>query len=286
VGLYNYIVSNYKKQVQLYLEEFSEDFLFMKGAELVRHEVDDEVYDLCIGVDCGDTDRFGEFIKYYNEASRTMCVDHHISNPGFGDVCYVDVAACSAAEALYKLMETDKINRDTAECLYTGIVHDTGVFKHSNTTKSAMCIAGELIEKGARPSFVIDYTFYKKNFSQNKLLGRALTKAKQYHNGKIICAVLEMSDFKETRAKKGDTDGIVDQLRITEGTEVAVFIYQVTKEEYKISLRSNNIVDVSRICVKYGGGGHIRAAGVNMKGTSSKIVSVIIKEIEEQLGEE
>ena len=149
VGLYNYIISNYDKQVQIYLEEFSKDFLFLHDADKISHTPTDQVYDLCIAVDCGDKERQGDFLPIFEHAKHTMCVDHHISNPGFGEVYYVDAEACSAAEALYKLMEQDKINKNAAEALYMGIVHDTGVFKHSNTTKSAMSIAGDLIEKGA-----------------------------------------------------------------------------------------------------------------------------------------
>ncbi len=283
IGLYNYIVSNYNKTVQVYLEEFSKDFMFLNGAELVKHETDSRVYDLCITVDCGDAERQGGFIQYHNEAKRTMCVDHHISNQGFGDVCYVDVEACSSAEALFKLMDTGRINSAAAEALYMGIVHDTGVFKHSNTTRNAMTVAGQLIEKGARPHFVIDETFYKKTFAQNKLLGIALSKAMLYAGGRIIHCVLTFDDFDSVGASSIDTDGIVDQLRITEGIEVAFFMYQLGTDEYKISLRSNNIVDVSKIACSHGGGGHIRAAGFSMTGEPDAIVDAVVADINEQL---
>lgn len=284
LGLYNYIKDNYaEKQVQVYLQEFSKDFLFLRGAELVCHKPDEKVYDLCITVDCGDAQRQGEFMKYYEEASRTMCVDHHISNQGFGDVCIIDADACSAAEALYKLMVKEQIGVCCAEALYMGIVHDTGVFKHSNTTKNAMYTAGELIEKGARPHYVIDETFYKKTFVQNKLLGEALIKARQYEDRKIICSVLKTEDFERIGASGIDTDGIIDQLRITEGTETAVLIYQTGTEEYKISLRSNSIVDVSVIAVNHGGGGHVRAAGFSITGDVDSIVDMLVEEIKEQL---
>jgi len=283
LGLYNYIIANYDKKVQVYLESLPHNFRFLNGADKVRFQPDDSHYDLCIVCDCGSLDRTGMFQKYYDESPRTMCVDHHISNAGFADVCYVDDEACSASEALYKLMEPDKINYYGAECLYLGIVHDTGVFKHSNTTKHAMTVAGDLIEKGARPYYVIDETFYKKTFAQNKLLGIALGNAIQYADGKITLSVLSKEDFKKTGTTKADTDGIVDQLRITEGTETAVFMYQLD-DGYKVSLRSNSIVDVSRIAVSHGGGGHIRAAGFSMMGDIREIVSLIVSEICMQLG--
>lgn len=284
LGMYNYITNNYPgKKVQVYLQEFPDVFMFLNGASEVKHETDDEIYDLFMSLDCGDPDRFTPFAQYFETAKRTLCIDHHISNKGFGDVCYVEPQACSAAEAIFKLLDEDKINQPCAEALYMGIVHDTGVFKHSNTTRSAMTIAGILIEKGARPSFVIDETFYKKTLTQNKLLGYALLGMKQFANGKIAHTLLTFEDFEKFGASKMDTDGIVDQLRLTSGTEVAFFMYQSGENEYKISLRANNIVNVSEIACSHGGGGHVKAAGCNIKGDSDKIVAEIVAEIEKQL---
>ena len=284
LGMYNYITNNYPgKKVQVYLQEFPDVFMFLNGASEVKHETDDEIYDLFMSLDCGDPDRFTPFAQYFETAKRTLCIDHHISNKGFGDVCYVEPQACSAAEAIFKLLDEDKINQPCAEALYMGIVHDTGVFKHSNTTRSAMTIAGILIEKGARPSFVIDETFYKKTLTQNKLLGYALLGMKQFANGKIAHTLLTFEDFEKFGASKMDTDGIVDQLRLTSGTEVAFFMYQSGENEYKISLRANNIVNVSEIACSHGGGGHVKAAGCNIKGDPDKIVAEIVAEIEKQL---
>ena len=284
LGMYNYITSNYPgKKVQVYLQEFPDVFMFLNGASEVKHETDDEIYDLFMSLDCGDPDRFTPFAQYFETAKRTLCIDHHISNNGFGDVCYVEPQACSAAEAIFKLLDEDKINQPCAEALYMGIVHDTGVFKHSNTTRSAMTIAGILIEKGARPSFVIDETFYNKTLTQNKLLGYALLGMKQFANGKIAHTLLTFEDFEKFGASKMDTDGIVDQLRLTSGTEVAFFMYQSGENEYKISLRANDIVNVSEIACSHGGGGHVKAAGCNIKGDPDKIVAEIVAEIEKQL---
>ena len=88
--------------------------------------------------------------KYFEEAASTICVDHHISNQGFGDLTFVIPDASSTCEILYDIFEEKKMSFDTAQCLYLGIVHDTGVFKHSNTTRRVMEIAGALIEKGVR----------------------------------------------------------------------------------------------------------------------------------------
>lgn len=286
LGLYNYIIDNYKdKIVKVYLQEFSPDFMFLNGANAISHELDDMIYDLCIVLDSGDIDRTADFIKYFDSAKDTAVVDHHISNTGYGNFCYVKPDASSASEAICDLIDIAKISSRGAECFYLGIVHDTGVFKHSNTTKRAMCLAGELIEKGARPHFVIDETFYKKTYVQNQLLGRALLESFLMMDGQVIVSVLKKNVFDFYNATSVDCDGIVDQLRITAGVDVAVFIYETAVDEYKVSMRSNVIVNVSEIATMFGGGGHIRAAGVSIKGNIYDIINNITKQISKQLNE-
>ena len=163
-----------------------------------------------------------------------------------------------------------------------GIVHDTGVFKHSNTTRKTMEYAGMLLEKGVSTTKIIDETFYQKTFVQNQLLGKALLKSQLYADGQIIISNLSEQDFEELHASTSDSDGIIDQLRITKGVEAAIFLYPI-ENGYKVSMRSNEKVKVSEIAKTHGGGGHIRAAGCSMKGTLKDIQSTIISEITEQL---
>ena len=284
LGLYNYIRKNLPEcEVTVYLEKPSDEFNYLSGINDIKHEAEDKHFDLFVVLDCSSMDRIEPFMSCFENADKTICIDHHISNNSFADVNYVEPQSSSACEVLYTTFDEDKVDKNVAECIYTGIIHDTGVFKQSNTTKHAMTVAGDLIEKGARPYYVIDETFYKKTFAQNKLLGVALGNAIQYADGKITLSVLSKEDFKNTGTTKADTDGIVDQLRITEGTETAVFMYQLD-DGYKVSLRSNSIVDVSRIAVSHGGGGHIRAAGFSMMGDIREIVSLIVSEICMQLG--
>lgn len=285
LGLYNYIIEHFPgTRVQVYLEEFSSDFMFLSGAKLVSHDDSKDVcYELCISLDCGDTLRHGGFGRYFETAKKTICIDHHISNQGFGDFCKVDTEASSTAEAVYKFLEDKNLSQNCAEALYMGIVHDTGVFKHNCTSRKTMETAGALLSCGARSDYVIDHTFYNKTFVQNKLLGRALENAALYLGGRVIVSLLTLEDFQELGAQKLDTDGIVDQLRITEGVEAAVFVYQQEDNVYKYSLRSNGAVNVSMIACRLGGGGHIRAAGVQVTAAYKETLDTILKEIEAQL---
>lgn len=285
LGIYNYILDNYvEKKVDIYLENFKKEFLFLRGADQILHEKQEKVYDLCISVDSGDLDRHGEFVSYFHEARRTMCVDHHVSNVGFGDVCFLKTDCCAAAEAIYTLIDEDKIGQECAECLYLGIVHDTGVFKFSNTTKRAMEIAGALIEKGARNTLVIDGTFYKKTFKQNKMLAKALDAAFTMFDGKVIVSCLTKDVFDELDATNIDTDGVVDALRITDGVECALWMYEYpVKGTFKCSLRSNSVVNVNLIACVLNGGGHVRASGCEVEGDKDTIILKITDLIKEQL---
>lgn len=287
LGLYNYIIEHFSpSRLQVYLETFSRNFMFLKGADKICHSSEaDEAYELCISLDCGDTLRHGEFGKYFQTARRTICVDHHISNQGFGDFCMVDTGASSTAEAVYKLLETDKLSKACAEALYLGIVHDTGVFKHNCTSRQTMEAAGCLMECGAQSDYIIDHTFYKKTFTQNRLLGFALSKAELYLDGRVIAVCLTLDDFQAANATGLDTDGIVDQLRITEGVEAAVFTYEKTKNVYKYSMRSNGRINVSEIAVGMGGGGHVCAAGVLVEGGYERTLKGILANMQEQLAE-
>lgn len=274
---------NPEKTIRVYLGDFSDTFLFLQGADEISHDfAAEEDYDLCLSIDTADLDRLGEGKHYFERAKRTICIDHHISNQGFADENYVDAKASAASELLYTMMDEEKIDLAVAECLYMGIVHDTGVFKHSNTTEQTMAIAGKLVAKGVNTSDIIDGTFYRKTYVQNLLLGTALCRSKLALDGECIYTWLDQKDLNQYNAGLKDADGIVDQLRLTEGVECAVFLTERGENLYKLSLRSNNWLNVSELAASHGGGGHIRAAGCQMNGTVESIMDTILSRILEQ----
>lgn len=284
LGLYNYLIENYPdKEINVYLEEVAAKFAFLPGADKVITSASDKIYDLAISLDCGDTDRHGKFGPIFDTAKDTIALDHHRSNLGFGNYFYCDPDASSASEVLYNHFEADKVSLNCATCLYLGIVHDTGVFKYSCTSESTMKIAGSLLAKGVNSQSIIDDTFYKVTFKQNKLSGEALLRAKLYLNDKVIVTCVDKELFDKYNATKADTDGIVDKIRVTEGVEVAIFAYQLSDTSYKFSLRSVSYVDVSKISVAFGGGGHMRAAGFEAKGDYEESLHKILHMIEEQI---
>lgn len=289
-ALYQYIMQYSKEldidQVDVYLEPFGNEFNILNGADIIKHFYgSEEIYDLFISLDCGSLDRLGNAIKYFDSAKKTISIDHHISNLNFAKVNHVVADASSTCEVLFNLMEEDKINKEIAKSLYVGIIHDTGVFKHTNTSEKTLQIAGKLISKGIEFSKLIDESFYAKTYMQNQILGRCLMESLLVLGGKVVVASISRKELDFYHASPSDCDGIIDQLRITKGTEVAIFIYETDTLEYKVSLRSNGKVNVSQIAVYFGGGGHIKAAGATMRGQLHDVINNLNLHIEAQLKE-
>ena len=283
LALYNYILENMPEiDVDLYLEQPGSEFYYLKNIDKIKNTPEDKKYDVFFVLDCSSLDRIEPFISCFNNASKTVCIDHHVSNTGFTDLSKIEPQASSACEVLYGTMDADKISRNVAECIYTGIIHDTGVFKYSCTSKKTMEIAGEMMEKGIDYSDIIDNTFYKKTYVQNQILGRALLESVLFYDGKCIFTTVTMDEMEFYGVTGRELGGIVEQLRLTDGVEVAIFLYQTGEEEYKVSLRSKKKIDVAAIATQFGGGGHVRAAGYTAKGSVYQIINSIGELIEKQ----
>ncbi|MCB6609535.1 bifunctional oligoribonuclease/PAP phosphatase NrnA [[Clostridium] symbiosum] len=287
LGIYNYLSENYPQlTVELFLDHPAAKFSYLKNFDQIKTEWEDgRAYELCITMDSSDTERLGVFLPYFETAGKTFCIDHHVTNVGFAEKNHIISTASSSSEVLFGLLAEDRISKETAECLYTGIVHDTGVFKYSNTSKKTMEIAGKLVDKGLNSAKIIDDSFYRKTYVQNQVLGRALLESFLFMDGRCIFTALKQRDLDFYGADSNDLDGIIDQLRITEGVECAVFIYEKEPHVYKVSMRSNDYVDVSRIASYFGGGGHVRAAGCTISGSAYDVLNNLSKHIEQQMKE-
>ena len=283
LGLYNYIRKNLPEcEVTVYLEKPSDEFNYLSGINDIKHEAEDKHFDLFVVLDCSSMDRIEPFMSCFENADKTICIDHHISNNSFADVNQVVSDASSACEVLYDTLDDEKIDKAVAECIYTGIIHDTGVFKYSCTSLHTMEIAGKMMQMGIDYSDIIDNSFYKKTYVQNQILGRALLESVLFYDKKCIFSSVTRDEMNFYGVTGKELGGIIEQLRLTEGVEVAIFLYETGDDEYKVSLRSKKEIDVSAIAVAFGGGGHVRAAGFLAKGTVHDIINRIGEMIEEQ----
>lgn len=286
MGLYLYI-KKYFPQVEtldVYLEEFRKSFSFIRDIDQVRHSCEaDRAYDKIFCLDAGDAGRLGEAVKYLKTAGKSICIDHHISNVGYADVNMIVPESSSTSELVYGLLEPEKVTKEIAEPLYMGIAHDTGVFQYSCTSPETMRIAGKLMETGINFSEIVDHTFYKKSYVQNQILGRALLESMLILDQKCIVSGIRKKDMEFYHVTPMDLEGIVSQLRSTEGVETAIFLYETKNQEYKVSMRSNGNVDVQKVASYFGGGGHTRAAGCTMQGSFYDVINNLTLHIEEQM---
>lgn len=282
LAAYNYIRTQFPKiQAVVYLEPIPNLFKFMAGADEIQNDCSEDVsYDLFVALDCGDIGRLGAAAKYFTTAKKTICIDHHVSNQSFADENYIFPDASSTSELIFDLIEIEKITKEIAECIYTGIIHDTGVFQYSCTSAHTMEIAGILMEKGIDFPKIVDKTFFEKTYEQNRILGCALIKSQLHFGGTCISTIITRKEMEEYHVLPKHLEGIVSQLRSTKGVETAIFLYENEDGGYKVSMRSASIVDVAEIAVKFGGGGHARAAGITMSGQPEEILAKILAEVE------
>ncbi|SFP83175.1 phosphoesterase RecJ domain-containing protein [Butyrivibrio proteoclasticus] len=285
MGMYLYLSKNYPDtRVDVFLESIPPELEFIKKSDKANKEytTDVESYDLFIALDCGK-DRLGNAEGFFDAAKNTVNIDHHISNPGTGNVNYIVPTASSACELVYTVIDTDKMDEDIAKSLYTGMVTDTGVFKYSSTSPRTMEIAAKLIGYGFDFGSLIDHVFYEKTYLQNQILGRALLESILLMDGKCIVSVVSRQTMDFYGATSNDMDGIVNQMLLTIGVGCSIFMYEEEPMTYRVSLRSDGSVDVSKVAKIFGGGGHMRAAGCTVNGTQHDVINNITKYIQQQL---
>ena len=289
-GIYNYIKDNYPAtRVDLFLENFPDSYKILRGTTDARTAWTAECnggqpYDLAFLMDTPSFERVGaNGAECIRTAKKTINVDHHISNPlNLCTANFVEPEASSASELLYTLLDKSKISLETASSLYLGIVHDTGAFKYSCTGKRTMQVVGDLIEAGVDFAKIVNETYYCRTYKQTLITGFAMQQCKLALNGKVVYSYITPEDMERFGVTPVELSTTIDTIREVGGTEVALLLYPVNGK-YKISLRSNYIVDVNAIAKEFGGGGHTRAAGGDTSDAPEIAIEKILKLIEKQL---
>ncbi|NME81783.1 bifunctional oligoribonuclease/PAP phosphatase NrnA [Clostridium sp. SM-530-WT-3G] len=251
----------------------SDNFSYITFSEEVDGTVCEpkEGTDLVIVLDCGNVERISADLENYS--GTIINLDHHISNDNYGTINYVDPKAAATCELSYLLMKELGIDfslktKETIEistAIYTGIVTDTGSFRHSNVTKRSHNIAAELIENGIDNSSIHSSLFDNKPFEKVKLMGSVLSNIKLELDNKVAVLEIPKGMLEEFNLPNADTSDIISIGLGIKGVEVSILLKEVD-EGVKISLRSKNNVDVRNVAEKFGGGGHVKASGAMQKG--------------------
>ena len=286
LALYQYLQKKIPQaQVKVYLEQPVEIFAEIKGFDQIDSVCEDtDPYDVFFVLDSVPERMMESAKKHYDRALKTINIDHHISNTGAGELFWIVPNASSTAELIYELIDEEALDADLAKAIYIGIIHDTGVFQYSNTSPRTMEIGARLIGYGFDFPRLIQETFYQRTYVQSQVLGRVLLESIRFMDGSCIVSCLERKTMDFYNVGNTDLDGIVNHLLNIEGIHCAIFMYQLDVLEYKVSLRSDDWVDVSRVASFFGGGGHKRAAGCTMKGTFHDCVNNLSLHIKDQMG--
>lgn len=239
---------------------------FVGNDYVVYHDGIEHDHDLCACIDCGDIDRITERKSLFDEINNSVNIDHHYTNTNFADANYVDGKAAAAAEILFELFKEMNVDLDTdiAKDLYTAICSDTGCFKYSNVTPKTMRIAANLIEYDFDHADIARLLFDSESLEAAKLKAEITNGIKTYADGKIAVVVTDENVGEKYGIEKEDIPNLVDIPRRIEGTEIAVCIKH-TDDGFRLNLRSNGGADVSKVAMKFGGGGHVKAAGATVR---------------------
>lgn len=290
MALWQFLKNAYPdKQIHVRIEEVPEAYAFIKGVSDIVTKKDGQHYDVFIVADSvPEKDRIGDAYPYFADADLKINIDHHITNEGMGDACYIDAKASSASELVADLIryadpDNSFMDIDIAETLYFGIIQDSGVFQYSNTSPKTLEIAAWLICYGFDFPKLIEKTFYEKTYAQSKLLGYVLQNCELSLDGQVCFMVVTMEDMNRLQVDAKDFEGIVSQMRYVKGVDVAILLRENENGTFKGSLRSKEYVDVSAVCSAFGGGGHIRAAGCTVSGDKNSMIHNLLTEIKKQI---
>ena len=254
---------------------------FLAGWDGVRHFADLDLsrYRCAIVADCPSLDRIGQVRPSLSADIRLLNIDHHQDNECFGAVNIVEEVS-STCELLYHLAiglgyEVDAV---AADQLYAGILFDTGGFRFSLTTATTFEVAADLVRRGARLDAIAQDVFGNKSFGSVKQRGQAIESLVLRLGGRV--AVLHLD---REAMSAGEPDEVVNYGLMIRGVEVAVLLKERAPGCYRISLRSRDKVDVSQVASTFGGGGHTRAAGLELTGASEDIIENLLAEIGRRL---
>lgn len=263
------------------VDDIPSDYSFLPSLDLIRDHNIKENIDLFIALDSSDMDRLGIGKQFALKADKIINIDHHITNDNFGDINIISTSSGATGEIVYEFIKKMdiEIDKDIATCLYAAISTDTGSFMYSNTSYKTHLIVADLLRLGIDNNYINVKLYQNKSRERTRLFIDSLNKLEYFLDGKIGIIAVTQEMLKNNNAKLEDTEGIVSFIRDIGSIEVACLLKEIDNNEVKVSIRSKNEIDVSKICNKFDGGGHIRAAGCTIYDKIHIVKKLILEEI-------
>ena len=272
------------KDVDVIVDEYSRCFEFLPNLNEIKI-VGQMDYDLAIALDCAAKGRLFDSLGSFDQSRITVSIDHHASNTYFANYNYVEGESPATCLTLVKVLKrlNVSIHKEIGDCLMAGIITDSGGFRYSTVNDETFEFAAQMLDAGVNISDIYYRTFDVKTKSQFELSSIATSRLQFYHKDKIAVTYVTKEDMKKVKAMVGDHEGIVNVGRNIEGVEVSIFLREDEDGTYKVSLRSNDRVDVSEVAKVFDGGGHSRAAGCTVSFPLNEAIEKLIKETKKRL---
>lgn len=288
-ALYCAILNRFKKKAEmLILSKLPKIYEFLphiKEAKTLDAIDKSREYDLVVAVDVASIDRLIESQVVFDKAKYTINIDHHRTNDRYGKLAIIDPKASSSGEILYKILKELgwKIDFDTVVGLYTAILTDTGGFRFENTNAEVLRLAAELVDMGISPKEYFRKCYETKSKEIVLFQNYCVSKATFSKDDKIAYTTIYKKDMEKFNVGEDSTDGIAEALRSISTTEVSFVVREVDSAKIcKVSMRSKN-TDISKVCAKFGGGGHKFAAGCTIKSSCEDAVRKLLAEINKEI---
>jgi len=282
-ALYSMIEKRFKKKADMsVVSNIPYNYNFLPNINLAQRYFDQSlVYDLVITLDVASIERVRDAKIFFDRAKCRVNIDHHKTNPNYGDYNLIEPNSSSCGEVLFNYFKKNnwEITTDAAICLYTAIMTDTGNFRFENTSSNALRAAAELVDLGANPNKIYKYCYETKTKNLVMFQNYCVNKAEFLNDNKIVYTTVYKKDLEKYSAGDDYTDGIAEALRAIDSTEVSFVVKEVESKLTKVSMRSKKI-DVAKICEQFGGGGHTFAAGCTIKASIKDSIKKLLKEIE------
>jgi bifunctional oligoribonuclease and PAP phosphatase NrnA len=260
-----------------------EKYGFLPGGEFLQAPLSEpQDFDVAIALDTATQSRLGTATALVRSAKTWINIDHHPSNPGYGDLVYIDSTAPATGQILFELITNQGLPMDAAiaENLFVAISTDTGSFQYPNTTARTFEIGAELLRCGVNVGRVSQLIYESYPRRRAELLRELLGTMRFEGDGKVASFSLSLATTAKLGARPEDNEGLIDHLRAIQGVVVAVFFEELAEGKVRVSMRSkSDAADVCAICEKFGGGGHKLAAGARVRGTLAEVEEKVLKEI-------
>lgn len=274
------------KEVTVHLCDALPDiYAFLPLADTIVHTIPGSFYDICFVLDVGEFRRAGKHINSFRGVGGYINIDHHLKCENLNAINYIDHEACATGALIYRIIKAGghEIDYDTALCIYTAVITDTGSFRYSNANPEAFAIAGEMVANGVNPWDLAEKLYESQPKERLELLSLALSTLSISPRGDFASITVTLDMYDKSGATAELTDGFINYPRSIRGVEVALFFREIKPGEFKVGFRSKGKVDVSSLAAAFGGGGHHNAAGCNVSSTLDETKQQIFNHLEKVL---